>query len=239
MVNLKPIKPKRISDQVFEQLKELIFKGQLKPGEQLMTERELAQSLGVSRPTVREALNKLAAMGLLEHRQGQGTFVKSPADDASKNPLAAAVNGHDVSLRDLLEVRLGLECNAASLAARRATEEDLRELEKSVEQMIAEIRSGQEGLGSDADLSFHMAIAYATRNVVQIHIMRSFYDMLFFGIRENLQHLYSDPSNLDRIIEQHQAIVDAIRRHDPDAASEAMRTHITYVIDFFREQEGA
>lgn len=238
MVTLKPIKPKRISDQVFEQLKELIFKGQLKPGDQLMTERELAQSLGVSRPTVREALNKLVAMGLLEHRQGQGTFVNSPADDAGKNPLAAVVNSHDVSLIDLLEVRLGLECNAAALAARRATEEDLRELEKSVEQMIEEIRSGQEGLGSGADLSFHMAIAYATRNVVQIHIMRSFYDMLFFGIKENLHHLYADPSNLDRIIAQHQAVVAAIRRHDPEAATEAMRAHITFVIDFFRQREG-
>ena len=237
MITLKPIKPKRISDQVFEQLKELIFKGQLKPGDQLMTERELAQSMGVSRPTVREALNKLVAMGLLEHRQGQGTFVNSPADDADKNPLAAVINGHDVSLQDLLEVRLGLECNAVALAARRATEEDLQELIKSLAQMIEEIKSGKEGLGSNADLSFHMAIAYATRNLVQIHIMRSFYDLLFFGIKENLQHLYSDPSNLDRVIEQHQAIVEAVRKRDPEAATAAMRKHITFVIDFFRERE--
>ncbi|GKT10629.1 FadR/GntR family transcriptional regulator [Desulforhabdus sp. TSK] len=237
MITLKLIKPKRISDQVFEQLKELIFKGQLKPGDQLMTERELAQSMGVSRPTVREALNKLVAMGLLEHRQGQGTFVNSPADDADKNPLAAVINGHDVSLQDLLEVRLGLECNAVALAARRATEEDLQELIKSLAQMIEEIKSGKEGLGSNADLSFHMAIAYATRNLVQIHIMRSFYDLLFFGIKENLQHLYSDPSNLDRVIEQHESIVEAIRKRDPEAATAAMRKHITFVIDFFRERE--
>jgi GntR family transcriptional repressor for pyruvate dehydrogenase complex len=237
MITLKPIKPKRISDQVFEQLKDLIFKGQLKPGDQLMTERELAQSMGVSRPTVREAINKLVTMGLLEQRQGQGTFVNSPADDADKNPLAAVINGHDVSLQDLLEVRLGLECNAVALAARRATEEDLHELGKNLAQMIEEIKSGKEGLGSNADLSFHMAIAYATRNLVQIHIMRSFYDLLFFGIKENLQHLYSDPSNLDRVIEQHQAIVEAIRKRDPEAATEAMRKHITFVIDFFRERE--
>lgn len=237
MITLKPIKPKRISDQVFEQLKDLIFKGQLKPGDQLMTERELAQSMGVSRPTVREAINKLVTMGLLEQRQGQGTFVNSPADDADKNPLAAVINGHDVSLQDLLEVRLGLECNAVALAARRATEEDLHELGKNLAQMIEEIKSGKEGLGSNADLSFHMAIAYATRNLVQIHIMRSFYDLLFFGIKENLQHLYSDPSNLDRVIEQHQAIVEAIRKRDPEAATDAMRKHITFVIDFFRERE--
>ena len=237
MITLKPIKPKRISDQVFEQLKELIFKGQLKPGDQLMTERDLAHSMGVSRPTVREAINKLVTMGLLEQRQGQGTFVNSPADDADKNPLAAVINGHDVSLQDLLEVRLGLECNAVALAARRATEEDLHELGKNLDQMIEEIKSGKEGLGSNADLSFHMAIAYATRNLVQIHIMRSFYDLLFFGIKENLQHLYSDPSNLDRVIDQHQTIVEAIRKRDPEAATEAMRKHITFVIDFFRERE--
>lgn len=237
MITLKPIKPKRVSDQVFEQLKDLIFKGQLKPGDQLMTERELAQSMGVSRPTVREAINKLVAMGLLEHRQGQGTFVNSPADDAQRNPLAAVINGHDVSLQDLLEVRLGLECNAVALAARRATEEDILELEKCLKQMIAEIEKHEEGLGSDADLSFHMAIAYATKNTVQIHIMRSFYDLLFFGIKENLQHLYTDPANLDRVIEQHEAIVNAIRKRDPEEAYEAMRKHITFVMDFFRERE--
>ena len=82
---LTPIKPKRISDLVFEQLRDLIFKGRIKPGEQLMIERELAENLGVSRPTVREAINKLVALRLIEHRQGQGTFVVSPA--AEKNPL--------------------------------------------------------------------------------------------------------------------------------------------------------
>ena len=76
---IKPIKPQRVSDQVFEQIRDLVFRGQLKPGEQLMPERDLAQALGVSRPTVREAIHKLVAMGLLEHRQGQGTFVRSAA----------------------------------------------------------------------------------------------------------------------------------------------------------------
>ncbi|MFZ2447853.1 MAG: FadR/GntR family transcriptional regulator [Syntrophobacteraceae bacterium] len=226
---LKPIKPKRISDLVFEQIRDLIFKGHLKPGNQLMTERELAESLGVSRPTVREAINKLVALGLLEHRQGQGTFVNSPAD---KNPLAAIVDGHDIGLVDLLEVRLGLECNAVMMAARRATEEDIQDLEKSLKDMIAEIREG--GLGSGGDVTFHMTIAYATKNIVQIHIMKTMYDLLFFGIKENLQHLYTDAENIAKVIEQHQNIVKGIRDRDPDAAYEAMRQHITFVLDFFR-----
>ncbi len=231
---LKLIKPKRMSDQVFEQLKDLIFRGHLKPGERLMTERELAQHLGVSRPTVREAINKLVAMHLLDHRQGQGTFVNPPTTSADKNPLAAVLNGQDASLMDLLEVRLGLECNAVALAARRASEDDIREIEKSVEDMAAAIKEGN--LGSDADISFHMAIAYATKNVVQIHIMKSLYDLLFYGIQENLQHLYTEPINLDKVLQQHTDILNALRQHDPDEAYTAMKRHITFVQDYFRER---
>ena len=128
---LKPIKPKRISDQVFEQLRDLIFRGHFKPGEQLMTEREMAGTLGVSRPTVREAINKLVAMGLLEHRQGQGTFVNPAVFTADKNPFAAMITDREISLIDLLEVRLGLECNAVAMAANRATDEDILDLERS------------------------------------------------------------------------------------------------------------
>jgi GntR family transcriptional repressor for pyruvate dehydrogenase complex len=231
---LKLIKPKRMSDQVFEQLKDLIFRGHLKPGERLMTERELAQHLGVSRPTVREAINKLVAVHLLDHRQGQGTFVNPPTTSADKNPLAAVLNGQDASLMDLLEVRLGLECNAVALAARRASEDDIRELEKSVDDMAAAIKAGN--LGSDADISFHMAIAFATKNVVQIHIMKSLYDLLFYGIQENLQHLYTEPINLDKVLQQHTDILNALRQHDPDEAYAAMKRHITFVQDYFRDR---
>lgn len=231
---LKPIRPKRVSDQVFEQLKDLIFKGQIKPGEKLMTERDLAQAMGVSRPTVREAINKLVAMGIVEHRQGQGTFVKSPSDDSEKNPLAAIISDPEFSLVELLEVRLGLECNAAPLAASRATEEDVQALRRCLEDMIVEIEAG--GLGSDADVCFHMAIAFATQNGVHIRIMRSLYDMMFYGIRQNLQHLYREPLNLKEIIQQHTQVFEAIRLRDPDAAYEAMKRHITFVMDFFKKQ---
>lgn len=233
---LKPIKPRRISDQVFEQLKDLIFRGRLKPGEQLMTERELAQALGVSRPTVREAINKLVAIGLLEQRQGQGTFVSLSAASSAGNPLSAVMGGEEVRLEDLLEVRLGLECNAVALAARRATEEDIRELQRSLEEMTADIAEGR--LGSDADVSFHMAIAYASKNIVQVHIMRSFYNFLFYGIKENILRLYSSPDDFRKIASQHAEIVEAIRRHDPEAAFDAMKNHINFVLDFFSKEGG-
>ena len=229
---LTPIKPKRISDLVFEQLRDLIFKGRIKPGEQLMTERELAENLSVSRPTVREAINRLVALRLLEHRQGQGTFVVSPS--AEKNSLGVP---HDLdgSLADLLEVRLGLECNAVMMAARRATEEDIRDMEKSLRDMETEIGAG--GLGSDADVRFHMAIAYATKNMVQIHIMRSFYDLLFYGIKSNLQYLYTEPVTLETIIRQHHDILKAVCDRDPQLAYSAMREHIMFVLDFVHEKK--
>ncbi len=229
---LTPIKPKRISDLVFEQLRDLIFKGRIKPGEQLMTERELAENLNVSRPTVREAINRLVTLRLLEHRQGQGTFVVSPS--AEKNSLGVPQD-QDVNLADLLEVRLGLECNAVMMAARRATEEDIRDLEKSLRDMESQIEAG--GLGSNADVAFHMAIAYATKNMVQIHIMKSFYDLLFYGIKSSLQYLYTEPATLEIITRHHNNIFNAIRDRNPDAAYSAMRKHIMFVLDFVHEKE--
>src|SRR5665648_248222 len=129
---LKPIRVKRVSDQAYEQIRDLIFRGQLKPGEQIMPERELAQALGVSRPTVREAIKQLVTMGLLEHRQGQGTYVRSISDQRDLNPLAAMIEGHSPTLEELLEVRMGLEGQAVTLAAQRATSEDLLVLEKAL-----------------------------------------------------------------------------------------------------------
>jgi GntR family transcriptional repressor for pyruvate dehydrogenase complex len=233
MVELKPIKVKRASDQIFEQLRDLIFRGELKPGEQLVPERELAQAFGVSRPTVREAINKLVTMGLVEHRQGQGTFVRSQEATREHNPLAAIIDRQETSLEDLLEVRIGLEGQSAVLAAERATPEDLQRLEETLATMQAEHAAG--GLGIEEDVAFHMGLAYATKNPVQVYIMRSFHDLLHFGIEENLRHLWEDPANLPIIQQQHQRIVQAIKGRDPEGAYEAMKAHITFVLEFVRE----
>ena len=233
MVGLKPIKVKRASDQVFEQLRDLVFRGELKPGERLVAERELAQVFGVSRPTVREAINKLVTMGLVEHRQGQGTFVRSLESTREHNPLAAIIDRRETSLEDLLEVRLGLEAQSARLAAERATPEDIRRLEETLAAMEAQHLKGS--LGIEDDVAFHMGLAYATKNPVQVYIMRSFHDLLHFGIEENLRHLWEDPANLPIIQQQHQRIVQAIKDHDPQGAYAAMQAHITFVLEYVRE----
>ena len=137
--------------QVFEQLRELIFSGGYQPGQRIMTERELAEALKVSRSSVREAINKLVTLRFLEHRQGQGTFVCTP-DEAVQIPMATVMETQDASLIDLLELRLGIECNAAALAARRASAQDLETIEKALAQMAGDIEAG--GLGTQGDLPF-------------------------------------------------------------------------------------
>lgn len=230
-IELKPIKPKRISDQIFDQLREQINRGKIKAGEQLMPERELSIALNVSRTSVRNAINRLVALGLLEQRQGQGTFVRYP--DA--NPLSFTIEKEDSNLEDLLEVRMGLECNAASIAAQRRTAEDIRLLEESLKEMQQEIKQGR--LGTEADVSFHMAISYATKNPVQINIMKYFYDLLFFGIHHNLAQLYEKPERITKILNQHTAIMEAIKKQDPVESFNAMNRHIKYVLAFLKSHD--
>jgi GntR family transcriptional repressor for pyruvate dehydrogenase complex len=232
-IPIKPIKPKRISDQVFDQIRELIYRGKLKPGEKLMTERELAQAMNVSRTTIRDAIQRLVAMGLIVQKQGQGTFVKT-IDENLENPLVKAMETQDASLEDLLEVRMGLECNAAALAAKRADETDITALKQSIAEMEAEVNSGR--LGTEADTAFHMAIAYAAKNPLHILIMRNFYDYLFRGIGENLASLYEEPENIQEILRQHRNILSTIKARDPYKAYTVMSEHIQFVLDFLKNK---
>ncbi len=232
-LSIKPIKPKRISDQVFDQLRELIFRGKLKPGEKMMTERELAGQMNVSRTTVRDAIQRLVAMGLVVQRQGQGTFVGT-YDAGEKNPIVKAIEDQNTSLEDLLEVRMGLECNAAALAAIRSDESDLKAMGQCIEEMENEVKQGR--LGNDADASFHMAIAYASKNPLHILIMRNFHDYLLHGIRENLRSLYEDPENIVTILKQHKQILGDIRSRDAEKAYAAVKNHINFVLDWLEKK---
>lgn len=234
--SLTPIKPKRISDQVFEQLRDLVYRGELRPGDKVLPERELSLALGVSRTTVRNAINKLVVLGMLEQKQGQGTFVCHP-DAKTRHPLATAMEMEmeGATLEDLLEVRMGLECNAASLAATRATEEDIQRMVNFLESMENNFHRNGKNIDPDVDADFHMAIAFATQNPVHTYVMKNFQDYLFVGIRENLRLLYEDPQNILDVLDQHRKVVGAIQKRDPEMAFSAMKLHIRYVMLFFRD----
>ncbi len=233
MQMLKPVKQKKISDQVFEQIRELIFRGKLKPGEKLMTERDIAEAMDVSRTSVRNAITRLVTMGLIENHQGKGTFVVEPSSQ-NENPFAAAMTEQDATIYDLLEVRMGLECVAASLAAKRADATDISAMEQSIKEMEKEVHADRPG--TQADTSFHMAVSYATKNPLHIHVMRNFYDYLFHGIRESLQSLYENPENIEVILSQHKAIMEAIINRDQEKAFDKMQQHIDYVTYFLKNR---
>ncbi len=230
-MKLSPIKPKRISDQVFDQIRKLILQGKLDPGERIMSERELATALDVSRASVRDAINRLTAMGFLEQKQGRGTFVCLPKPE-EKNALVVAMKGSNLSIEDLLEVRLGLECNATYLAAERATEKDIYLMEQSIATLE---KSTEEGItNAEADVSFHMAIAYATRNSLHIQIMRDLYEYLSVSIDEYQYYRMQASTKMAEIAKEHAQIVTLIKEHDKERAFQAMFTHLSFALDFMK-----
>lgn len=230
---LKAIKPKRVSDQVFDQLRELIYRGVIKPGEKLLTEREMASKMNVSRTTVRTAMQRLTTMGLVIQKQGKGTFARDYHEEL-KNPLAKALDFQAISLDKLLEIRLPLECNAAALAAERADEVDMKAIQHSFQEMVFENSQGR--LGSQADSSFHMAIAYASKNPLHIMIIRNFYDYIFHGIKETLESVYQDKKNIQKIMDQHKTILTAIQQRSPENAAASMENHIRFLMKFISDR---
>jgi GntR family transcriptional repressor for pyruvate dehydrogenase complex len=229
-MNIRPIKPKRVSSQVFEQIRELIYRGEFKPGQQLPPERELAASMEVSRTSVRNAIENLIQLGLLRQTQGHGTFICSP-EGRDRNPFTSVMATDDATYIDLLEVRRGFECNAARLAAQRASELDLLAIKKSLDEM-EEGLAGEGRISTSSDTAFHMAVAYSTKNPVLIHLIRWMYDFLFVGIKKNLSHM-GETDHLDDVMEHHRAIYRHIKRREPERAHDAMCVHLQYVQEFF------
>ncbi len=231
----KKIRPKRISDEIVEHIRELILDGKLKPGDQLPPERELALKMGVSRPVVREAIIRLIDMGYLENLQGRGTFVRSITDDYIKNPpIHDLLNKGAMALPEIVEVRKIFETWAAATAALRATHRELEQMEEYLREMEDAKNRGE--LGHVADANFHLAISYATHNTLLIHLMNSIYEMIEQVTYEIGVKMYNDPQSYQDLFDQHVAIFEAIKDKDPDGAYIKMLNHMHYIETEIRRQ---
>ena len=219
----KPIKYTRASDEIVNQVKNLISEGALKPGDRLPAERELIKQFGVSRPTLREALKSLIAMGFLEINQTKRTFVKSMISERMQDPLSLLIKTDTQKIFDLIEVRKALEAWSAFHAARRATQEDIEQLQTIVEEMRAAFEKGRSWEKEDAD--FHLAIAQATHNTVQTHIMSTIYDLL----RESVARVFTERVKVKKLLNQHYRILTAIKNHSPEKARDRTLEHLDYV----------
>jgi GntR family transcriptional repressor for pyruvate dehydrogenase complex len=218
----KPIKHVKVSDEIVDQIRNLISQGKLKPGDRLLPERELIREFDVSRPSLREALNSLITMGFLEIK-GKRTFIKSVASESMQNPLSLLLKADTQKIFDLIEVRKAIEAWGAFLAAQRATEEDIKQLENIIEEMREAFEKGQSWEKQDAD--FHLGLAQATHNTIQTHIMSTIYDLL----RESMAKVFKDRSKVKKLVDHHQRIFNAIKNHAPDKAREKTLEHLSYV----------
>lgn len=226
-MELQPIKTRKIYEEIVEQIKSLLTEGNLNPGEKLPSEREMADALGVSRASVREALTALEAMGVLEVRPGEGTFVARVSDKDTIEALALIWSVERNSLAELMQVRRILEGEAAALAAQHATPQDLLNMERLLENMKATAEKREQGV--DFDLYFHFAIGRATHNRVLYRLINTLDKMMHHTFLHDRQEMYASPGVAQRIINEHEAVLQAIRNRDPEAARRGMLNHLDHV----------
>jgi len=220
------IRPARLGDAIADHLEKLILEGVLRPGEKLAAERELAEKLDVSRPSLREALEKLQAKGLLETTKA-GTVVAQFLAPLSR-PLAELFADKPRVTADYFEYRLIIEGQAAALAATRATDVDRAALKACCERMehANEIEDPSEEARADADL--HQLMYEAAHNVVLLHVMRVFSELMRNDIFYNRNQLYRRFGVRDQLLKQHLAIADAILEGNPKAAEKAASDHVNF-----------
>jgi len=229
-----PIKPKKISEEIVNQIKQLITIGDLKPGERIPSERDLATALGVSRPSVREAIMVLEAMGFLDSRQGGGTYVRSLTEITIADPLSNIIGGKDPKiLHSLTEVRMGLETWSAYLAAKRATDEQIERMRALY--MIMEKQAAVGGWDAEIDAKFHYVITEATQNTIQVHVLNTIHTLFQTNIMVALTEFYQKEGYLEILLAHHLEILEAIAAHDPERAQKAMRVHIELVEEKMKE----
>ena len=220
----------RLSDAIASSLERRILEGSLKPGDRLPPERELAIELGVSRPSLREAIQKLASKGMVQSRQGGGTYVTDRLESSFFDPWQDMMGAHPNLLReDLLEFRRMLEGQAAEWAAERATEADLERIGKAFDDLCRAFDGADMERRSACDIAFHQAISEASHNALIGHLASAMLRLMHDNIRLNLGELKNVPAAADLLKSQHQSLFDAIREKRPAAARAAAQTHIDFV----------
>jgi GntR family transcriptional regulator, transcriptional repressor for pyruvate dehydrogenase complex len=227
-LDYKKIKPKKIYEEVCDQLHEMIRSGTLKPGEKLDSIQQLAENFQVGRPAIREALSALSSMGLIVIKQGEGTFVKTFDPNIMNFPLTSALLMDQENIAHLLEVRKILELGTAELAAKKRTIEDIAELKDTLSEM--EKAGDDEELSDKADIAFHVALANASKNDLLITLMNHVSEMMSEKMRDTRRlALYSEEMTIKRLYLQHVQIYEAICNQNEVEARNAMLFHLQNV----------
>lgn len=236
---LKRTSTPRISDEIAQDIQTRILEGSFKPGDRLPPERQFATELGVSRSSLREAIQKLESRGLLSSRQGGGTFVTDRLDAELMDPWLSAVGNQPGLQEDVLEFREMVEVQAAAWAAERATEADRERLRRAFDMLDACYRQPARALQIDADVAFHQAIAEAAHNLLLGHLNANLLRLLHTHVRRNISAMQVTQEVADQLMRQHRGMLEAILAGNPPLAAEAARQHIAYVRERTRAAEQA
>ena len=235
----QPIAPEKLSGAVVRQIELLILRGILRPGERLPSERELAEKLSVSRPSLREAIADFQDRGLLVSRAGAGIFVADVLGSAFSEALVMLFAGHDDALFDYISFRRDIEALAAERAARRASDTDLQVIQAVFDKMEAAHSKRNPEDEARLDAEFHMAIIEASHNVIMLHMMRSMFDLLRKGVFYNRRIMFRQRTTRDTLLDQHRAINSALQARDPAAARAAVEAHLSFVEQALADQNAA
>ncbi|MCM2285733.1 MAG: FadR family transcriptional regulator [Desulfobacula sp.] len=225
-MKFQPIKPKKVSTQIADQIRASILSGDFSPGDKLPPERELAESFGVSRPSVREALNALASAGLVRSNQGGGTTVLSLVETDSGNSLSGLIRMQQDRALDVIEVRKCMESWTAFYAAQRALPEDVRRMGT----IIAGMERNLEGLqpSEDLDANFHILVARATHNIVWLHLMQNIFDAMKEFQQSVWRAVYITGDDHHMLYRHHRSVFEAIEARDAEASRQAMMMHLSF-----------
>lgn len=223
ILGVRHVRKTKVYHEIVDQIRELISAGRINPGDRLPPERELAELFKASRNSVRDAIRVLEQMGLIESRQGDGTYVRSVSAEDLAEPLALMLLQSRTQMRELWEVRRVLEPAIAEFAASRITDDEIDELETILEAQRRKVEAGFTALEEDA--AFHYAIAEAARNTVMLRTLDTLVDLLRQSRERSLQKRDRPAYSLAG----HLRILAALRRRDPEGARDEMLRHLREV----------
>lgn len=231
------IKQERLSDVIARELEAMILEGVVAPGDRLPPERELAQEFDVSRPSLRQALQKLESSGLLETRHGGGSYVKDAIAPLITDPLTEVFQRHPQAALDFIELRGTLDGMSAYYAALRSTDDDRAILAERFKAIEATHLLDDPSEEAERDADFHIAVAEASHNLILLHVVRGLIEMLRKDVIFNRMTLYERGGAREALLDQHRAIHEAIMARDAEAARRAAERHMAHVDVVLRERQ--
>ena len=229
-----PIRVERVADKVAEQLKKLIADGVVKVGDRLPPERELAEQMGVSRASVREALQQLEMQGMLEIVHGGGSIVRNITGQEIRKTLELFLERDPKRVLELAELRAFMEAWAAREAARHRTEAELETMRGYLEEMERDFEKGQ--IRYDVDFKYHTEIAGATHNTIYLHLIDNIYSLINYSIKIHREEVFTGRGDQETILNHHRTVYNAIRDGNPDAAEAATKEHLAFVVREFKRK---